>query len=829
MTVSPSVRADVRIAALVLAACGIASACLRAAPGAHPQQATERRLTILPQQVELRGPEARARLVVGWQEAQRYVGPAPAGTRLESSDPHVVRIEDGVLVPVGNGRASIVARSGDHTAQCEVTVVDAEASHTWSFRNHVQSVLTKLGCNSGACHGAALGKKGFRLSLRGYDAQGDYLSITRHNRGRRIVPSDPGRSLLLLKPTAAVPHGGGFRMDVGSLEYRVLAEWIAAGTPPPQPSDPHLVRLEVFPPQAFLRPGDEQPLVVQATFSDGHTEDVTGWVKFAATNDAVAQVSEQGVVQVRGHGAGAVTAWYLSQIVVVPIVVPFAHQVDPAAWDAAPRSNLIDDLVLARLRDLNLPPSPPADDAMFLRRAYLDTIGTLPTVEETRQFLADPRPDKRHRLIEHLLSRPEFVDYWSYKWSDLLLVNSEKLRPAAMWAYYRWIRRHVEAATPWDVLVRELLTAQGETLQQGAANFFVLHPDPQDLAETAAQAFLGLSIGCAKCHNHPLEKWTNDQYFAMANLFARVRTKEAAGDGNKSVFEADRGDVASPLTGVPQPPQPLDGPAMALDDPASRRQHLAGWLTAPENAYFARAIVNRVWANFLGVGLVEPVDDLRASNPASNEPLLAALAGYLVEHKYDLKALMRLILQSQTYQRSSEPLPENLPDERFYARYYPRRLMAEVLLDALSDVTGAPTRFPGYPPTWRAIQLPDANVESYFLKSFGRPQRLLTCECERTDEPSMVQVLHLANGDTLNGKLQAQGNRIDRLLAAGASDEQIVDELYLAALCRPPTPQQKERLLAVLRETAGDAAQRREAIEDLFWSVLSSREFLFAH
>jgi hypothetical protein len=828
MSMARPLMPAVRCAALVVAVCAVAWNARRAAAAA-PQPAAERHLVILPQQVELRGPEARARLIVGWHEAQRYVGPAPAGTSLESSDPQVVRVDQGVLVPVGNGRASIVARTGDHTAQCDVTVRDLEAPFTWSFRNQVQSVLTRLGCNSGACHGAALGKKGFRLSLRGYDAQGDYLSITRHNRGRRIVPSDPGRSLLLLKPTAAVPHGGGFRLDVGSLEYRVLAEWIAAGAPPPQPSDPHLLRLEVFPPQAFLRPGDEQPLVVRAAFSDGRTEDVTRWVKFASTHDAVAQVSDAGLVQVRAAGAGAVTAWYLSQIAVVPIVVPFDQQVDPSAWDEAPRANLIDELVLARLRDLNLPPSPPADDATFLRRAYLDTIGALPTVEETRQFLADTRPDKRQRLIEHLLSRPEFVDYWAYKWSDLLLVNSEKLRPPAMWAYYRWIRRHVESGTPWDAMVGELLTAQGDTLHQGAANFYVLHPDPQDLAETTSQAFLGLSIGCAKCHNHPLEKWTNDQYFAMANLFARVRTKEAAGDGNKSVFEADSGDVASPLTGVPQPPQPLEGPAMALDDPASRRQHLARWLTAADNAYFARAIVNRVWANFLGVGLVEPVDDLRASNPASNEALLAALADYLVQHKYDLNALMRLILQSQTYQRSSEPLPENVADERFYSRYYPRRLMAEVLLDALSDVTGAPTRFPGYPPSWRALQLPDANVESYFLKSFGRPQRILTCECERSDEPSMVQVLHLANGDTVNGKLQAKGNRIDRLLAAGASDEQIIEELYLAALCRPPTPQQTQRLAAVLREAAADAAQRREAIEDLFWSVLSSRDFLFAH
>jgi len=349
--------------------------------------------------------------------------------------------------------------------------------------------------------------------------------------------------------------------------------------------------------------------------------------------------------------------------------------------------------VLTQLQRLNIPPSPRASDSEFLRRSFIDTIGTLPTADEARQFLADQTPDKRDRLIDQLLARPEFVDYWTYKWSDLFLVNSERLNAPAMWSYYRWIRTQVANNRPWDQIARDMITATGSTLENGAANFFILHGDATVLAETTSQAFLGMSINCAKCHNHPLEKWTNDQYYGMANLFSRVRVKAAAGDGNSTVFVADQGELLLPRTGKPELPRPLDSEALPFDSPMDRREFLADWLTSPENPYFARAITNRVWANFLGVGLVEAVDDLRLTNPASNEALLNAAAEYLIKNKYDLKVLMRAILQSETYQRSSQTLPGNLVDRRYYSRYYPRRMMAEVMLDGISQISGTPTDF----------------------------------------------------------------------------------------------------------------------------------------
>ncbi len=430
-------------------------------------------------------------------------------------------------------------------------------------------------------------------------------------------------------------------------------------------------------------------------------------------------------------------------------------------------------------------------------------------------------------MIDALLRRPEFVDYWAYKWSDLFLVSSKSLQPAAMWSFYNWIHDNVAANTPWDVLARRVVTAQGSTIANGAANFFVLHDNPADLSENTSQALLGMSINCAKCHNHPMEKWTNDQYYQMANLFARVRTKSGPGDGERIVFAAASGDLVQPLRGKPQTPAPLDGEPIALDQPGDRREHLAKWLASPENPYFTRAIVNRIWANYFGVGLVESVDDLRVTNPASNEELLSAAADFLVRNKYDLKALMRTILQSEAYQRTSEPLPGNQDETQFYSRYYPRRLMAEVLLDAFSQVTGAPTEFKSYPKGARALQLPDSKVESYFLASFGRPEREKTCSCERTTEPSVTQVLHLFNGDTLNKKLATKGNAVEKLAEANAKPDEVVEAAYLSALSRYPTPDEKAKFVEVLQNA--DKTEARAAIEDVFWAVMSSKEFLFNH
>ncbi len=708
-----------------------------------------------------------------------------------------------------------------------------------SFRNQVQPILARFGCSSGACHGAAAGQNGFKLSLRGYDNEGDYLALTHNAFGRRIVPSDPGRSLLLLKPTGAVPHKGGKKFEANSLEYQILADWIASGTPGPKADDPRIVQIEVAPERAVLKPGANQQMTVRAHFSDGHTEDVTRWAKYTDANSSVTTVDENGDVKIMGHGEGAVTAWYLSRIAIATITVPYDNKVDAETFEQAKRRNFIDEFVLEKLQSLHLPPSPRCSDSDFIRRAFIDTIGVLPTAQEVRDFLAQPSPDKQDQLIESLLQRPEFVDYWSYKWSDLLLVNGDKLPKPAMWSYHNWIRNNVAANTPWDDFVRQIVTAKGSTLENGAANFYSLHEDPPNMAETVSQAFLGMAVNCAKCHNHPMEKWTNDEYWGFANLFARVRSKNGAGEGDRIIFASASGDVNQPLRGHPQAPRPLDSKPLPMDTPTDRRDALADWLVSPENPYFARAIVNRVWANFFGVGIVEAVDDLRVTNPASNEKLLSAAAKFLAGEKFDLKAMMRAVLQSETYQRSSQPLPENAADTRFYSRYYPRRMKAEVLLDAYSQVTGVPTEFQidlrnrnqglgeKYPVGFRALQLPDTHIFSYFLKSFGRPDREKTCECERTSEPSMAQALHIANGDTVNKKLAAKENMISKQLSGGWSPEKLIEEAYLSSLSRLPSAAEKGKMLATLQ--AATEADRRTAVEDMYWALLSSKEFLFNH
>jgi hypothetical protein len=715
-----------------------------------------------------------------------------------------------------------------------------QAAEAPSFRNTIQPILTRYGCAMGACHGAAAGQGGFRLSLRGFDDEGDWLSITRSANGRRLTLEDPARSLFLLKAVKAVPHKGDKRFEVNSPEYKAIVDWIAAGAPGPKADDPRIVSLSVSEPHLVSQAGKSVQLKVTAKFSDGHSEDVTRWCKYNATNASVATVDDSGLIKITGSGEGTVSAWYLSLLSVTTVTVPNPGKPNTEAFAALKPRNFIDDHVLTKLRELNIPPSGRATDAEFLRRAFLDTIGVLPTMEEARAFLADKAADKRDRLIDALLKRPEFVDYWSHRWSDLFLVNGDKLMPQAMWSYYNWIRRHVAANTPWDAMVRDLLTATGSTLEHGGGNFFILNDEPTKCAETVSVAFLGTSIGCAKCHNHPMEKWTYDQYYAFANLFARVRTKNGTQADERVLFSDTQGDLVAPLTGKPQPPRPLDAlQPVSMTSSEDRRITLANWLTSADNKLFQRAIVNRVWANFFGSGLVEAVDDLRVTNPASNEPLFAAACEHLVRQKFDLKALMRTILQSETYQRSSITLPENITDLRYGSHYVPRRLKAEVLLDTVSQVTAAPTTFKidrrnanrgtadAYPMGFRALQLPDSNIASYFLKSFGRADRVATCECERTNEPSMAQALHIANGDTLNLKLAQKDNRLDALLTSKQPDAKIIEEAYLLTLTRAPTARELEKATQLLATAKSE--DRRVTLEDLFWSLMSSKEFLFNH
>ena len=714
-----------------------------------------------------------------------------------------------------------------------------------SFERDVMPIISKAGCNGGGCHGALAGKAGFRLSLFGYDPQSDYLAITRDARGRRVDLAEPGASLLLTKPTMAIAHKGGKRLDLGDSDYAMLAAWIEAGCPGPQAGEKRLEGIVLEPVESVAAPGQSLPLRVTAKYDDGTSRDVTRWARFTSTDETIAMVDPAGNVNVIGHGEGALTAWFSSQIAVARVTAPFPHTVAPDVYANAPRANGIDELNLAQLEKLHLAPSPPCDDATFLRRAFLDTIGRLPSPEEVHGYLSDHSPQRKERLIDLLLARPEFVDYWTYKWADILLVSGAKLRPAAVTAYAEWIRDRVAENTPWDQLVREVITARGSSIENGATNFFAVHQDPETLAENVSQAFLSLSINCAKCHNHPLEKWTNDQYYAFANLFSRVRAKgwggeSRSGDGLRTLYVESRGDLLQPKTGRPQPPAPLDGQPLPLDDVNDRREPLADWLTAPTNPYFTRAIANRVWANFFGVGLVEPVDDLRATNPASSEPLLAALSEFTIEQGYDLKKLMRLILLSETYARSSTPLPENRDDRRWFARAYPKRLMAEVLSDAITDVTGVRERYTetlladgstqkleGQDADSRALQLKDSTVKNYFLETFGRNAREITCECERSSQPSLVQVLHLSNGTTLNDKLAAKAGRITQILATDPQPGELIETAWVLALSRKPTAAERKPFEDMLA-TAGPEG-KRAIVEDMYWALLTSREFLFRH
>ncbi len=747
----------------------------------------------------------------------------------------------------GTTKLSIECKLNDgSTASATAAIVcrDVEKSRDIEFSNHIQSVLARNNCNMGACHGALAGKGGFKLSLRGYDPVADHFNITRQDGGRRIEMASPAISLFIAKPSGTIEHKGGLRLPADSDDYTMFAKWIANGAVGPRSTDPKLDHLEILPAAVRLERGNIQPFAVRAHYSNGRIEDVSRWAKFTSTDESVAIVDEHGLAKVLGPGEGAVNAWFASRIVTARLSVPFSSKEGLDTRTA--RANFIDDHVAKQLANLGLDASGKSSDSEFLRRSALDATGTLPTEEQVIAFLHDTSIDKRIRWIDSLLESPEYVDYWTYRWSDLLMLNSNLLRADGIKAYYQWIRGHVQRNTPWDQLAREILTARGDAIENGATNFYAINQDPESMTENACQAFLGLSIGCAKCHNHPLEKWTNDQYYAMANLFARVRAKgwggeTRDGDSARTLLVLDRGDLIQPLRGKPQAPAPLDAKPLDIHSTKDRREYLAQWLTSPDNPYFTRAIVNRVWAAYFGIGIVNAVDDLRASNPASNPALMQALGEHLVSHHFDLKELMRVILNSDTYQRSSKTTDLNRDDKKFFSHYYPRRLMAEVIHDAIVSVSTVPTVFNKvsflggdkrdtkfYSKGTRAIQLYDSSVDNSFLRTFGRNQRRITCECERSDEPSVTQVLNLNNGDTLNAKLAQKGSVVDQLLETYKVDySAVVKTAYLRCLSRLPSDSESASLVKELNDATEE--ERRTVVEDLLWSLMTSREFLFNH
>jgi hypothetical protein len=710
-----------------------------------------------------------------------------------------------------------------------------------SFVNDVVPLFTRLGCNQGACHGKGVGQNGFRLSLRGYAPDWDYLSLTREFGGRRLSPSSPEDSLLLRKPSGATPHEGGKLFSKGSRSYQLLLDWIRGGAPGPIKGEVEAQRLQVLPDKRVLRPGQAQQLLVRAEFKPGQWRDVTWLSRFDSNDVGMAAGDANGLVRVLRHGETAIRVSFQTQVAVVIITAPYERPIKPEAL--ARRNNFIDEHVFNKLAALRIEPSPLCGDAEYLRRAFLDTLGVLPTADEVRAFLADKRADKRQRLVDQLLSRPEFVDHWALFLGDLLQNRKERDHDVrgtkGVRSFHDWLRKQVVANRPWDEIAREVLTARGKTSDSPAVGYFVVtvgeHGESHrsEVVGSVAQAFLGTRIGCAQCHNHPLERYTQDDHYHFAAFFSRLKLLRkdpkkgptellvAGYDGKPSKSPVG---VVQPRTGQFMKPQPLDRSALTLPPEGDPRTALARWMTDPKNEYFSGAMVNRVWKHFLGVGLVEPVDDLRASNPPSNPELWQALLREFVGHKYDLRHLMRVILNSRTYQLSARTLPGNAAGGRFFSHYYARRLPAEVLLDALAQSTGVPDNFPGYPVGTRAGQLPDPTLPSYFLNLFGRSPRVTACACERSGEVTLPQLLHLMNGDSVVQKVASTQGRLAKLLKEKKSDAEVRDELFLTALGRLPT---KAESATLQKELAG--GERAEVFRDLFWALLNSKEFSFNH
>jgi hypothetical protein len=716
-----------------------------------------------------------------------------------------------------------------------------EGAEPVRFRNDVMAVLSKAGCNQGSCHGNQNGKGGFKLSLRGQDPEFDLASLTRDNLGRRTNPERPADSLVLRKATATIPHEGGQRFPVGSPEYHLLLDWITAGGTSDPPDTATLRQLDVTPAaQVIPEPTDRVQLQVRATFTDGSVRDVTRLAVFETSN-SVASVTSGGEVRRQQLGETAILVRYLDRQTAVPLA--FIPARPDFVWPDLPEANYIDHHVYAKLRSLRMLPSGLCSDGVFLRRCYLDTLGVLPTVAEARRFLEDPQPDKRTRLIDELLQRPEFADFWALKWSDLLRNEEKVLDRKGVQAFHAWIRASIADGRPLNEFARELLGARGSSYSEPAANFYRALRDPQARAEAVAQVFLGVRLQCARCHNHPFDRWTQDDYHSLAAFFARVQYRIVENrrrdkfdkhefDGEQIVFQTREGEVTHPRTGTVMRPRFLGAPTPDFPAEADRLQALADWVARPDNLLFARAQANRVWYHLLGRGIVEPNDDFRASNPPVNAPLLEALAGDFAAHQFDLRHLVRTILQSRTYQFSAVPNDTNRDDEANFAHALVRPLQAEQLVDALSQVTGVPVSFTGYPQGLRAGQLPGLHAGEgrgqrptegeRFLASFGKPERLLNCECERADDTTLGQAFQLITGEMLNQMLRQPDNRLGRLLAAQRSEEEILEELYLSALCRWPTPAERSKGVAYLQR----AKDRRSALEDLAWGLVNAKEFL---
>jgi len=709
-----------------------------------------------------------------------------------------------------------------------------------SFERDVLPILTARGCNQGACHGKARGQNGFQLSLLGFDAEFDYAALTQHARGRRVFLASPERSLVLLKATAQQPHGGGLRIDKDGADYQVLLAWIQQGTPRRVEGEPQLARVTVSPTQRFMMPGEAQQLAVTAFYSDGSQRDVTARTQYQSSEAAIVAVDKQGLVKAGPlPGEATVMVRYMNLISTCNVAIPLEGSVPDELYAGLPRANFVDEHVWTKLKSLGITPSAPCDDAKFLRRAHLDIIGRLPSPEEARQFLADASPDKRARLVDDLLARPEYADYWAAKWADLLRPNPYRVGIKAVVNYDHWIRDSFRRNKPYDQFVRELVTARGSTWENGAAVLFRDRREPAEITTMVSQLFLGIRLECARCHHHPFEKWGQDDFYSLAAYFARTGHKGQGisppiSGGEESIVLKDKGSVEHPLTGQKLDPRPLFEVRRAGDvnppvsdrdnDESDPREALADWITSPENPYFAQVIANRVWADLMGRGIVEPIDDLRMTNPPTNAPLLEALAKDFRAKKCDWKQLIRTICTSHVYALSSLPSERNVADRQNYSRHYRTRLRAEVLLDAVGDITGVENNFQAMPSGSRANQLWTTRVQSTFLDTFGRPNPNQDPPCERQSDPTVTQTLHLMNAPQLHQKVTSDSGRAAQLAASEKTVDQLVEEIYLLVYSRFPDNDEKE---IGRRLFAEPNMPRRRACEDLMWALLNTPEFVF--
>ena len=809
------------VALAVLASPALSAEKTKPAAGKTPAVPVVEKLTVYPSRLELSGNRDSRRLIVSGTAADGRAFDLTAFVKLAAGSDHVAIDRDGFVVPKKAGKTTVKVTVGAKSVDVPVEIKHV-TNHPVSFIRDVIPAMSKVGCNAGTCHGAQKGKRGFKLSLRGYDPLYDYRALVDDLSGRRFNRSRPEQSLMLLKPTQGVPHEGGFLFDEKSRTYSVLKQWIAEGCR--FDTAKRVARIEVFPKKPLLETTDsQQQLIVMAHFPDGTSRDVTRDAVFETSDFEVATVSKTGRIEAVRRGEAAALVRYEGLYAAAPVAI--IGNREGFAWKAAPERNYIDKLVNAKLQRMKILPSGTCSDAEFLRRASIDLTGLPPTVEQVKLFLADKRPtiEKRNAKIDQLIGSPQFIEHWTLKWSDLLLSNSKFITEKGSWAFRNWIRRAVATNMAFDKFVYQLMTANGSTFENPAANYYRISREPKVVMENMTQVFIGTRFQCNQCHDHPFERWTQRQYYELSAYFAGVGRKAGPVKGEEIIYSlATPTDIKHPSTGETIPAAFPFSSDLDKKNP-DPRVRLADWLTSSKNPYFAKSIVNRYWSYLHGRGIIDPVDDIRASNPPSNPPLLDELTRRFIANGFDLKRLIREMARSETYQRSFRPNKWNDDDSLNFSHASPRRLTAEQLFDALHVATGAPSRIPGVPVGFRASQIPDPKVKIGFLDMFGRPPRESPCECERSSDVSLSQTLNMINGPTVSDAIIHPEGRVAKLVAAKADDKTIVGDVYLAVICRPPTEAELKQGVAYL---AG-VGNRSEAAQDLMWALVNSPAFLF--